>query len=68
MDKYGKVFNTISNQEIVDIKYSHDDKMLIGLFDSTAPCRLVFVNSTNGDLMKYVAVSDAIPLYVPSPL
>eukprot|EP00347_Sterkiella_histriomuscorum_P007176 403349968 len=59
--KFAKVVNPSSNVQFTAVKYSYDNKLVIGQLDKQTQYTLVFLNSTNGDLVKVLQSSDSSP-------
>eukprot|EP00347_Sterkiella_histriomuscorum_P014664 403360019 len=57
--KFAKVLNPSSNIVFTSVKYSYNQKLIIGQLDTQTQYTLVFLNSTNGNLVKVLRSSDS---------
>eukprot|EP00347_Sterkiella_histriomuscorum_P008366 403345374 len=59
--KFAKIVNPSSNVLFTAVKYSYNKKLIIGQLDKQTQYTLIFLNSTNGDLVKVLRSSDSSP-------
>eukprot|EP00347_Sterkiella_histriomuscorum_P005242 403357345 len=56
---FAKVLNPSSNVVFTAVKYSYNQKLIIGQLDTQTQYTLVFLNSTDGSLVKVLRSSDS---------
>eukprot|EP00347_Sterkiella_histriomuscorum_P009183 403342203 len=57
--KFAKILNPSSNKVFTAVKYSYNQKLIIGQLDVETQYTLVFLNSTDGSLVKVLRSSDS---------